>query len=136
MNLIALKWLKTAYMLLFFFTFLMMPSYGIAGNDCDKLVKKICSDERFKFIKQVNRKSDSDFLILTDDLFGVRISSVEWNASECSRAKELARYSRETQTPFYDVGVQLTGADLTNICRISNESLEAIFRMIPNKRVK
>lgn len=113
------------------------PSFNIAAllsgeNECDILAKRLCEDERVQMIRRIN--SNSEPLVLTDNLFDNRNPSAVWAGNECSRAKELARLSREERTPFYDNGIQLTGADTVNLCQISNGGLEMILMMASGKR--
>lgn len=113
------------------------PSFNIVshlsgGNECDMLAKRLCQDERVQMIRRIN--SNSEPLVLTDNLFDNRDASANWNGNECSRAKELARLSREERTPFYDNGIQLTGADMVNLCQITNGGLEMILMMASGKK--
>lgn len=95
---------------------------SLSGNECDKLAKVICKDERFKELKKINGKKDSEPLLLTDNMVG-RYSR---SRDECGRAETLARISREADTPFArDTAV--------STCQTANLGLSTLLQMVPDR---
>lgn len=114
-------------------TILLLSGCSVSGNDCDKLVKFVCKDERFSKIIQYKGSRPLGYL----DLYildkaiekggnGEIYDAIKGTNDDCTLTERLVKVSHEGTSPFIRNLAEES-------CTEANAYLSSLLQLIPDR---